>query len=156
MIFPWIRFKDGMRNSDFQSRTLTRLDILVRVFFLAGVLFLAGLPFLAGLTGDLFLSCRFKNLTGLSCPTCGMTRSFQSLVRLEWIHAFRYHLLGPVIYLSVVAMGIKVSLELILRKPVRPSLQEPWVRIFLMILFGTWMGFWVVRLLFELLGAGWE
>lgn len=40
------------------------------------------------LDGDL---CLFKNLFGLPCPSCGMTRAYISLVRLDIKTAFYYH-----------------------------------------------------------------
>jgi Protein of unknown function (DUF2752) len=47
--------------------------------------------------------CTFRNLTGLRCPGCGMTRSFVYMGHLDPLAAFRMHLLGPLLYLFVAA-----------------------------------------------------
>lgn len=36
-------------------------------------------------------SCPFRILFGISCPTCGMTRAFVSLIHLDIKSAFYYH-----------------------------------------------------------------
>jgi len=35
--------------------------------------------------------CAFKHLTGLACPTCGMTRCLEALGRWDWPAAFHWH-----------------------------------------------------------------
>ena len=35
--------------------------------------------------------CPFRNLTGMPCPGCGMTRAWFALLRLNILAAFRYH-----------------------------------------------------------------
>lgn len=47
--------------------------------------------------------CTFRRLTGMSCPGCGLTRSFTYLGHLDIGSAFRMHLLGPVMYVIVAA-----------------------------------------------------
>jgi hypothetical protein len=47
--------------------------------------------------------CTFRNLTGLRCPGCGLTRSFAYMGHLQPLEAFRMHLLGPPLYLLVAA-----------------------------------------------------
>ena len=37
------------------------------------------------------LDCLIKELTGLPCPTCGMTRAYKSLLRGEILMAFIYN-----------------------------------------------------------------
>lgn len=47
----------------------------------------------------MFYRCPFQLFFGLSCPGCGMTRSFLSLLKLDFAHAFYYHPLFPVVIL---------------------------------------------------------
>ena len=37
------------------------------------------------------IKCIFKLLYGLSCPGCGLTRAYKSLVNLDIVSAFYYH-----------------------------------------------------------------
>lgn len=46
------------------------------------------------------IGCPIKFLTGVSCPGCGMTRAWASVLALDFAHAFVYHplfLLGPAV-----------------------------------------------------------
>tara|TARA_R110002072_G_scaffold17173_7_gene65687 strand:- start:271 stop:642 length:372 start_codon:yes stop_codon:yes gene_type:complete len=47
-------------------------------------------------------SCLVKNTSGKNCPGCGLTRSFATGVRLD-PNAFRFHPLGPLLLLVVMA-----------------------------------------------------
>ena len=38
--------------------------------------------------------CPLKNLSGLDCPACGLTRSLSSFLHLEFGRSFAYHPLG--------------------------------------------------------------
>jgi hypothetical protein len=53
-----------------------------------------------------WIFCPLRYLTGVICPSCGMTRSFVSLVRGELRGAIEYHLFGPIlfIYLSLISV----------------------------------------------------
>jgi hypothetical protein len=47
--------------------------------------------------------CVFSVATGLSCPGCGLTRSFAFLEHGDLRAAFALHPLGPVLWLAVAA-----------------------------------------------------
>jgi len=127
---------------------------MVRGFLLVCALAILSLPFLAKVTGDFLLTCRFHEMTGLSCPTCGLTRSFQSLVHLDLIRAMQFHILGPILYVAVFILIIKWGLELILKRSVKPILNTFQIRIFGMIVAGVWLVFWLSRLILELVTKG--
>jgi len=60
------------------------------------------------LTGDGTPSiCLLKRLTGVPCPTCGMTRSFCCLGRGEVVEAVRFHPLGPVLYALLAVVMVR-------------------------------------------------
>ncbi len=64
------------------------LGAIVCILAFYGVLFLLG------------ITCPIKFVTGVSCPGCGMTRAWLSLLRLDVGAAFSYHplfLLGPML-----------------------------------------------------------
>lgn len=44
-------------------------------------------------------NCIFKNITGLPCPGCGLTRSFLSLFKFDIKSAFYYH---PLFWLIII------------------------------------------------------
>jgi len=46
--------------------------------------------------------CQMRRLTGIPCPTCGMTRSLAMLAKGEWRRACQYHPLGPVVAAVIV------------------------------------------------------
>lgn len=65
--------------------------------------------FILGLASLFFVAetqrsiCFIYNITGLPCPSCGMTRAFLSLGRLDFMKAFQNHplfLLVPVLFYS--------------------------------------------------------
>ena len=58
---------------------------------LGAVLLVAGVMYLLSATGVLELTCLIKAVFGISCPGCGMTRAYLSLLRLDIAAAFRYN-----------------------------------------------------------------
>jgi hypothetical protein len=46
--------------------------------------------------------CLFHRLTGLPCPTCGLTRSWSALLHGQWTDACRFHALGPAALFALV------------------------------------------------------
>lgn len=63
-------------------------------------------------TGLGFVLCWFKNLTGLPCPGCGLTRSFACISHLHFGEALHYHPFGPVIYaVALTSVAAKIAGE---------------------------------------------
>jgi hypothetical protein len=50
--------------------------------------------------------CPFYRLTGLPCPACGLTRAFVCMAHGQFAEAWRYHALGPLLFVCFVAYAL--------------------------------------------------
>lgn len=69
-------------------------NILILLF---GMLFV-----LIAISGTIKLNCIFKKLFNISCPGCGLTRSFRALLRLDIISSFKYNIFGPILFIIII------------------------------------------------------
>lgn len=60
--------------------------------------------------------CPFRLLTGVLCPTCGMTRSWVHAAHGQWGEAFTQHALGPAVMLLVLVATIVLAVHLLTRR----------------------------------------
>ena len=115
-------------------------------FFLAVFFFLLiGLTFFVNPRDVSILSCSFKNMTGHNCPSCGLSRSFYAFANLNITEAFGYHLLGPLLYISIVVIFIKATTEIITDKKIQLALSPAIPKILLIIIAVTWLIFWIIN-----------
>lgn len=84
--------------------------------------------------------CLFRLSTGLPCPGCGMTRSLIALWHGDLLTSFRYHPLGPPLFLFCALL----LAALLLRRP--PQLPPAVQRRLLPGVFGLLVGTWLLRL----------
>ena len=54
------------------------------------------------ISGKLKLDCIFKRLFNISCPGCGLTRSFRALLRFDIISSFKYNIFGPILFIIII------------------------------------------------------
>lgn len=95
-------------------------------------------------------NCAFKELTGYSCPSCGLTHSFHAGANLHIIKAFSFHLLGPILLLGCLLIFIKFSIESISGKTVIHGIVSSLVKIGILITALIWIAYWIVRLIGEI------
>ena len=69
-------------------------NILILLF---GMLFV-----LIAISGTIKIDCIFKSLSNISCPGCGLTRSFRALLRFDIISAFKYNIFGPILFIIII------------------------------------------------------
>jgi hypothetical protein len=105
---------------------------------------------LAGLLGALALrswnllplplwSCPLRQLTGVPCPTCFLTRSVLATLRGDLPGAMRYHILGPPLVVGAVWL---LAQQLLLGKEPSPARSMPWVAGVAV----TAVAYWLIRL----------
>lgn len=63
--------------------------------------------------------CGFKRWTGMSCPGCGLTRSWTYFAHGELLAAFRMNPVGPVLFLAAV-LQVPISGYRLVRRWRRP------------------------------------
>lgn len=104
------------------------------------------LPWIGGTAVRL---CPFNLVTGIPCAGCGMGRSFCALSSGELVLAFRWHLLGPFLYLALLLVLGGLLLEVLLGRPLDWPLHRRWPRSGSILALLCLLGAWAVRL------AGW-
>ena len=52
------------------------------------------------------VTCPFRRVTGLPCPACGLTRSWQAAAHLRLGDSLGYHPLGAATFLGAVAIAL--------------------------------------------------
>lgn len=62
------------------------INILILVF--------TGLLLYLLISGIISYQCIFKTILGIRCPGCGLTRSFRSIISLDFISSICYNILG--------------------------------------------------------------
>ena len=83
-------------------------------------------------------TCPIRRLTGYPCPTCGMVRSWHSLVRLEPGRAVRDHPFGPIALAALTAEAVAPGIVERGRRRVPAAVQAGAAV--------AWFGWWATRL----------
>lgn len=58
------------------------------------------------------VTCIFKQVTGISCPSCGMTRAFYSILKLDFLGAFQYNILSIPLFVFIISSFIILMYEI--------------------------------------------
>ncbi len=94
--------------------------------------------------------CAIKQMTGYSCPSCGLTRSFHAGVNLDITQAFAFHIIGPLLLLGVVVLFIKFSIESVTGKTVQLKIKRLYIKTALLTIGIIWLVFWMWRVILEM------
>lgn len=90
--------------------------------------------------------CIFRNITGIACPGCGMTRSLIASAHLHFTDAIAFHPLGPpVLVLLITYCASRLVFKVNNKRDA--TLGHRWVRVVPLILSGCFIVVWVARLL---------
>lgn len=64
------------------------------------------------ITNIFSFKCIFKDLFGIRCPGCGLTRSFISILNFDFISAIKYNFLGIPIFISFVLISFFMIIDI--------------------------------------------
>ena len=95
------------------------------------------------------LPCYFREITGHSCPTCGLSHSFFAMSHFQLSKSFKFHPMGPILYVITILLFFKFSIELVMKKDIKIKLNSVVTRTFLGLFFCVWVVHWIFKLMFE-------
>lgn len=93
--------------------------------------------------------CPFRLITGLSCPGCGLTRSWVYLMHGDWAAALGANIFGPLLVVAVIGLAAVVVARRIRRRP-PPALETLARNRLTYVVLAAWLAYAVVRLITEL------
>lgn len=62
------------------------------------------------------VTCLFWQVTGIYCPTCGMTRAFHSILNFHLAEAFTYNILSIPLFIFIVFSVLVLVYEILMNK----------------------------------------
>ena len=67
------------------------------------LILLFGLLFVSiAISDTIKFECLFKKLFNISCPGCGLTRSFRAILKFDIISSFKYNIFGPILFIILI------------------------------------------------------
>jgi Protein of unknown function (DUF2752) len=90
--------------------------------------------------------CAFRYLTGLPCPTCGLTRALCHALRFDWARSFAYHPAGVVLAIALVGWTVWSAVELYRARPIGEPLRRRLAAICAGAVCSMSVVFWIVQL----------
>jgi len=94
----------------------------------------------------LFTICLFKLITGIDCPTCGITRSLIYLFHGDITNAVRMNPLGIPVFVLLLYQFIKLSLQIFFHTNVRINVSKQMVIVITLISFMSILLVWYHKL----------
>ena len=64
--------------------------------------------------GKINVECLFKKMFHISCPGCGLTRSFRAILNLDFVSAFKYNILGIPLFILCIIYIILLIIDVII------------------------------------------
>jgi len=92
-------------------------------------------------------SCGFKNIFGIPCPSCGLSRSVFSFSHFHFQEAFGYNLMGPILLFISIIIFTLLMFEAISGKKITVYNFRKTRIILIFIFFTIWLGTWILAIL---------
>ena len=103
-------------------------------------------PLIEGFVSRVTPGCLFHRITGIPCLLCGMTRSMAATSQGQLTEAFRFHILGPPLFLLVVVVTAVLAAEFAFSRPILPRPGKRARKIMAWGTLGLLVAVWVIRL----------
>jgi len=93
------------------------------------------------------IDCYFNNVTGLPCPSCGLTRSFNAMAHLQIAEAFGLNWMGPILFTGILLIAVLFLIESVSGNQLQFTSKLLSLKVLIYILLGLWLVTWLVRLI---------
>ncbi len=96
-------------------------------------------------------TCLFRELTGVDCLTCGITRSLEAAAHGDILASVHFHLLGPFVLAGMIVSCVALAAEAGTGRRIVLLAQRRWWRRVLWGGTAAWIIYGVVRALVEVI-----
>lgn len=138
-----------MTSDFFRIRPLTKRQGRNKAVFSFALLIILFYPYVLNPFQDNLVTCYFKEVTGINCPTCGLSRSIYELTRFHIAKAFSFHFLGPFFYAGLVTAFFKFSTEIFVKKEIIFNISSKAMKLNVIFAAGLWLIFWLYTLVMQ-------
>ncbi len=90
--------------------------------------------------------CKFHQLTGISCPTCGMSRSVQAAAHLHLFESLKFHGAGWIVLAGLTFLLAWALAEAFLGKKLRIPLSSRNKRLIFQGIISLWIFSWLINI----------
>jgi hypothetical protein len=90
--------------------------------------------------------CAFKQLTGLPCPGCGLTRSLCHAIRGDWSTSVSYHPAGVLLLAALAGGAVWLAVDCVAGRPVARGARARLIRAGWVSGLAVSLTFWIGRL----------
>jgi len=95
-----------------------------------------------------FFGCAFLRITGKPCMFCGMTRSLENCIKLDFGHALQWHVFGPVFFAGYIILLMKYLIGSVIGYTIDIRIHESKTRNMIFYIIGSLVFIcWILRLL---------
>lgn len=131
-------------------KKLPRSVLPGKVYWAVGLLGILLVPVFLNPVESGWQVCYFKLMTGYSCPGCGMSRSLYAFSHFRLQESFHFHMMGPIIYASLLLLLLKFSFEAVSGRDISLKPNSLILKIVIAAFVSLWFGFGIVRFINEL------
>jgi hypothetical protein len=122
----------------------------VRAGLASALTVVLGAILMSGPEGIAFSRCLFRELTGMSCLTCGLTRSLQAAFHGHLEASFTFHLLGPFVLAGTLVLALVWAAETFTGRRFSSFQSARRLRHVFPWMVSIWVVYGVARVIFEL------
>ena len=87
------------------NRIYKTLTLLIEIIFAYITLF-----------SNIKIACLSKTILNISCPACGLTRAFKSIIKLDIIKAIKYNYLSIIVLIFLIILNYYLIYDIITNK----------------------------------------